>query len=70
VEGGEMKLKLYVWPEFEPDRENGIAFAIAKSKTEARKIIEKKYGNFDKWGTCNIYPLTLKIGFAVQGGGW
>jgi len=63
-----MKLKLYVWPEFEPDRENGIAFAIAHSITEAREIIVEKYGRFDRWGTVNIYPLSQKIGFVVQGG--
>lgn len=39
------KLKLFIWTDFNPDYSGGLAFAIAKDETDARKLIEEDYGN-------------------------
>lgn len=64
------KLKLFVWTNFLPDYNSGLAFAIAKDETEARKLIEKKHGDSPiTWGDLQILPLTKKTAFSVSGGG-
>jgi hypothetical protein len=64
------RLKLFVFTEFCPDYTSGLAFAIAKDETEARKLIEKDRDfSVYEWGTLTIYPLTKKIAKSVSGGG-
>ena len=65
------KMYLYVWEEFEPDYTNGLAFAIAKSEKEAKKIILDKGAWHPDWGKLRKYKLNRKtqLGFYVNGGG-
>lgn len=45
------KLRLFVWTGFCPDYTSGLAFAIAKDETDARKQIEKERGyTIYTWG--------------------
>lgn len=64
------KLKLFVWTRFSPNYTSGLAFAIAKDETEARKLIiaERGFG-VSEWGELKIHPLTRKIACSVGGGG-
>jgi hypothetical protein len=64
-----LKLKLFVWEDFNPDYTSGLAIAIAKTEKKARKLIIKERGfNPDIWGTLTIYPLTKEIAKCVGGG--
>lgn len=64
------KLRLFVWTDFCPDYTSGLAFAIAKDETDARKMIEKERGyTVYTWGDLTIYPLTKRIARSVSGGG-
>ena len=64
------KLRLFVWTGFCPDYTSGLAFAIAKDETDARKLIEKERGHEpDSWGALKIFPLTKRIARSVAGGG-
>lgn len=64
------KLKLFVWEGFSPDYTDGLAFAIAKDETEARKLVAEIYGfEPSNWGELTVKPLTRKVAFAVSGGG-
>jgi hypothetical protein len=64
------KLRLFVWTDFCPDYTGGLAFAIAKDETDARKQIEKdRVYSIYEWGTLRIYPLTKRIARSVSGGG-
>jgi len=66
----EANLRLFVWTEFCPDYSSGLAFAIAKDETDARKLIERQRGyEVFTWGKLNIYPLTRRIAQSVSGGG-
>lgn len=63
------KYQLYVWNEFNPDYTDGLAFAIAKSEEEARKLVETQRGvRVSTWGSLSIHPLNKPIAFAVCGG--
>lgn len=63
------QLKLFVWINFCPDYTSGLAFAIAKDETDARKQIEKKYGwEPYEWGTLTIKPLSRRYAECVAGG--
>jgi len=63
-------MKLFIWIEFSPDWSGGLAFAIAKDETDARKQIIKKYGHSPSdWGTLKVKPLTQRTCEAVGGGG-
>jgi len=64
-----MKLKLFVWTEFQPDYSGGLAFAIAETEAQAREMIEKDYSwGVSEWGTLQILPLNTPIAFQVSGG--
>ena len=39
--------KLYVWPESD-DGHRGIAFAIAKTENDAKRIVIEKYESFER----------------------
>ncbi len=64
------RLRLFVWTGFSPDYTSGLAFAIAKDETEAKKLIEKTHGySPSTWGDLEVLPLTKKTAFSVSGGG-
>ena len=64
------KLKLYIWKDFCPDYTSGLAFAIAKDETDARKLIEEEMGfTIYDWGELEVKPLSRRIARAVSGGG-
>ena len=64
------KLKLYVWTDFCPDYTSGLAFAIAKDETDARKQIQDMRGyEVYQWGDLTIHPLTRRFAQCVDGGG-
>ena len=63
-------LRLYVWPDVFTDYTSGIAFALAPSADEARKLINRAMG-------CDNLSDLLKephvynspVGFGQRGGG-
>ena len=63
-------MKLFVWTGFSPDWTDGLAFAIAKTEKEARKLVIAEYGMdaFD-WGELEIKDLNEPWAYAVSGGG-
>jgi hypothetical protein len=64
------KLRLFIWTGFCPDYTSGLAFAIAKDESEARKLIEKQRGYpVYEWGYLEIKPLSKKVARSVCGGG-
>lgn len=64
------QLRLYVWTGFCPDYTSGLAFAIAKDESDARKLVEKEtVGKVYDWGTLSVYPVTKRIARSVAGGG-
>ena len=64
------KLRLFVWTDFCRDYTAGLAFAIAKDETDARKLITKQHGYEPyQWGELKIYPITRRIAKSVSGGG-
>ena len=64
------KLKLFIWTGFCPDYSDGLAFAIARDETDARKLVEKDrgFGVYD-WGELEIKPLSRRIARSVSGSG-
>ena len=64
------KLRLFIWTGFCPDYSGGLAFAIAKDETDARKLIKKEMADEPyEWGELEIKPLTYRIARSVSGGG-
>jgi hypothetical protein len=64
------KLKLFVFDGFSPDYSGGLAFAIAKDETDARKQIIEKHGyNPPEWGGLTIHRLDRRLAYAKSGGG-
>ncbi len=64
------KLKLFIWTDFCTDYTSGLAFAIAKDETDARKQIEKERGHpVLDWGDLEIKPLSRRVARCVSGGG-
>ena len=69
------KLSLYVWPEFYPVHDTGLAFAVAYSEEHAKDLIitAQGYTSVDtpdiEWGPLEIHETTKPIGRAVAGGG-
>ena len=63
-------LRLFVWTNFSPSYSGGLAFAIAKNETDARKQIEKEMGyEVYTWGDLTIRPLNKRFARCVNGGG-
>ena len=61
----ESEYKLYVWLESD-DGHNGIAFAIAKTEDDAKRLVIEKYESFDRaiqtkeninWGDVTELPI-------------
>lgn len=57
--------KLYVWPESDAGH-RGIAFAIAKSEDDAKRLVIEKYEAFERtiqikedinWGDVTVLPI-------------
>jgi len=62
-----INLKLFIWTGFNRDWSDGLAFAIAKNETEAKKLIEKHTRVYD-WGDLEIRPLSWRVARCVNGG--
>lgn len=73
-------LKLYVWQGFCVDYTDGLAFAIASSEEEAKKLVLEYIGlednpetgykfDDDDWGNLTVHDLSTPIAGAVCGGG-
>jgi hypothetical protein len=70
-------LKLYVWEDVLCDWTCGIAFALASSEAEARRLINVELGNRNSegviedgtsdWGRPKVY--TTRVAYAIYGGG-
>jgi hypothetical protein len=62
-------LKLFVWRDFCPDWSGGLAVALARDETEARKMIIKQYG-FEpgNWGKLEVRRLDHRFAAYVSGG--
>jgi hypothetical protein len=64
-----MKLKLFVWDDFNPDYSSGLAFAIAETEEEAKELVEKERGRSAyEWGCVKVFPIDEKVAFSVGGG--
>jgi hypothetical protein len=64
------ELKLFVWNDFCPDYTSGIAFAIASTEDEARRLIVKECKCEPyTWGTLSKHRLGRKFADCVFGGG-
>lgn len=64
------RMRLFVWTGFCSDYTSGLAFAIAKDETDARKQITESYkGEPYRWGTLTIHPLSRRVSYQVSGGG-
>ena len=64
------KLRLFIWTDYAPNYTGGLAFAIAKNETDARKQVIKKTGyEPDSWGDLKIKPLTRRTCEVCTGGG-
>lgn len=62
------KLEVFVWEGFNPDYTDGLAFAIAETKEEAKKLVLDGGCVFD-WGDLTIMEKVDKCAFRVSGGG-
>jgi len=62
--------KLFIWTGFNPDYYSGLAFAIAKDETQARKLITKENGREPyEWGKLEIRDVNTSVARCVSGGG-
>jgi len=62
------KLKLFVFPEYNPDWHNGLAFAIAIDAEDARQQLREKYSIGEpNFGSVQEFPLNKKIAFQING---
>lgn len=68
-DGGDKKLKLYVWHGFQPDYSGGLAFAIAYTKAEAKAAVEKVYGRVEEWGKLRVHRIEAGRAETIGGGG-
>jgi len=51
-------MNLYVWRQFAPDCENGLAVAIAPDETKARSLVlDRMDYNPSDWGPVDVYSL-------------
>lgn len=62
------KLKLFVFTGFSSDHSGGLAVAIARDETDARKLIEAQ-GYVYEWGVVHQHPLNRRVAYRVSGGG-
>lgn len=65
------ELKLFVWPHFCPNYNDGLAFAIAYNEQDAKDLVVAHHGYYPPdhlWGNVEIYPLWCPVAFAVSGG--
>jgi hypothetical protein len=69
--------KLYVWDNYSCDYTPGIAFAVAKNVTQARKLISEKFEEVylrkmaleEIKGRPTVHPLDKPLAYEVPGGG-
>ena len=61
-------MKLYLWPNFNPDYFDGTAFAIAHDLPEAMKMIQEQYSYvLTQWGDVETHTLDEPFCYAVSG---
>ena len=61
------ELKLFVWPEFDPDYIAGLAFAIAETEEDAKRIVKLRYMNVGEWGQVTVHSLKHKHSYQRMG---
>lgn len=65
----DIELKLYIWDEFEPDWDKGLAFAIAETEKIAMHMVNNKSRHkVDEFGPVSVYPINQKISRSCVGG--
>ena len=67
-------MKLYIWNECDSNYTSGIAFAIAESEEEARKLVEEDYRKnggylYPSLRGLSVHSISKRIGRAEPGGG-
>ncbi len=65
------KLRLFVWNKFSPDYTDGLAFAIAPTIQEAKRLVAESLGYEPSdyaWGECSEYPANKPFAAACVGG--
>lgn len=65
-------LKLYIWTNYSPDYTSGLAFAIAESENDARKLVETERGytiREHQWGNLEVRVLNEPVARECVGGG-
>ncbi len=63
-------MKLFVWEGFCPDWSGGLAFALANTEKEARKMLIKEHGCEPyEWGTLTVRRSDWRFASCVSGGG-
>lgn len=60
--------KLFIWTNFCSDYTEGLAFAIARNESEARKMIKKEHSYVFDWGKLEIRDVNVRVARAVSGG--
>lgn len=63
------RLRLFIWTDFCPDYSGGLAIALAKDETDARKLVKKAYGcDPYEWGKLEIRRADWRVARCVRGG--
>jgi hypothetical protein len=65
-------LKLFVWPHYAPNYDEGLAFAIAYSAEQARELIARANGgcrNSSLAASPRVHSLNELVAYQVCGGG-
>ena len=69
IEQPKLELFLFVWTQLCPDYSSGLAFAIAETVEQARKLIEQSRGyGVSNWNPVQVFPASEPIAFCVNGG--
>lgn len=65
--------RFFLFEEFAPDYNNGLACAIARDQTEAKELIQAEYNKVrngePEWGKISEWPLDKSMAAFVLGGG-
>lgn len=63
-------MKIFIWAEFCPDHDDGLAFAIAENEEQAKDLVIREFGREPKsweWGFLEVHEIK-PIAKAVKGG--
>lgn len=63
-------MKLFIWTNYCPDWDGGLAFAIAEDETQARAMILEARDNIPPhdWGNLEVRELYQPVARQVSGG--